>query len=295
MIIYFTGSGNSRAVATQLSRLLGDNDVIDLRGATLIDCHIAESVKERVVWVFPVYSWGIPPVVVDFIKKVALRGADQAIHHMVATCGDDAGLTSQQWRRLIAERGWQSASASTVIMPNTYTLMKGFDVDPREVAEGKLQQAAARVEEIAQRIISNIIDDDVIKGRYAWFKSRIIYPGFKRFAMSPKPFHATDDCIKCKLCIRECPLANITLQATNSASTSSPYAQQSAATICEATNDSGVSSQSDNGSKAFTLQWGNRCALCLRCYHICPRGAVQYGSATQSKGRYLHPGSPIKS
>ena len=32
--------------------------------------------------------------------------------------------------------------------------------------------------------------------------------------------------------------------------------------------------------------WSDRCALCLRCYHICPHRAVQYGRATAAKSRY---------
>ena len=35
--------------------------------------------------------------------------------------------------------------------------------------------------------------------------------------------------------------------------------------------------------------WGNRCAMCLRCYHSCPRNAVAYGKATAGKGRYMAP------
>lgn len=253
MIIYFTGTGNSRDVAVRLSSILGDNDIIELCGDAIRNKELkAKQPCKAVVWVFPVYSWGVPPVVVKFIKEVKLSGAGAASHHMVATCGDDAGLTANQWRRLISLRNWTPASASTVIMPNTYTLMKGFDVDPEDVAHKKLEASKERVADIARRIRAAAVDDDVVKGRFAWFKSRIIYPWFKRFAMSPKPFHATDSCTGCGLCARSCPLGNISM------------------------NDS------------RRPCWGNDCALCLRCYHICPAAAVQYGKSTCGKGRYLN-------
>lgn len=253
MIIYFTGTGNSRDIATRLAEALADNDIVELSGRVLRDKELKAAQPCRaVVWVFPVYSWGVPPVVADFIKDVRLTGTLAAAHHLVATCGDDAGLTARQWRRLIRRRGWTPASASTVIMPNTYTLMKGFDVDPDELADEKLMASRPRVAQIARRIKDNAVDDDVIKGRFAWFKSNIIYPWFKRFAMSPKPFHATDSCTGCGLCARRCPLGNITMN--------------------------------DDRRPC----WGNDCALCLRCYHTCHTAAVQYGKATRGKGRFLN-------
>jgi Fe-S-cluster-containing hydrogenase component 2 len=31
--------------------------------------------------------------------------------------------------------------------------------------------------------------------------------------------------------------------------------------------------------------WRDNCMLCSRCYHICPRHAVQYGKTTVGKGQ----------
>lgn len=254
MIIYFTGTGNSRDVATRISMMLTDDDIVELCDETLRSGVIsAKRSCEKVVWVFPVYSWGVPPVVAKFIKRAKISGIEGAEHHMVATCGDDAGLTANQWRKLIRNKGWNAASASTVVMPNTYTLMKGFDVDSEILAKQKLEASGELIAVIAARIKRGATDDDVIKGRYAWIKSRIVYPWFIKFAMSPKPFHAIDSCSGCGLCARQCPLSNINM---------------------------------DKESKRPC--WGKECALCLRCYHICPIGAVQYGKATKGKGRYLN-------
>jgi len=255
MIVYFTGTGNSRDVARRLSRILGDTDLIELCGEVLRKKELkAKQPCKAVVWVFPVYSWGVPPVVADFIKHAEIAGTTAARHHAVATCGDDAGLAASQWRRLIRKRGWTPASASTVIMPNTYTLMKGFDVDPAELAQRKLDESITRVETIARHIKNEDTTDDVTKGKFAWFKSKIIYPWFIRFAMSPKPFHSNENCTGCGLCARSCPLSNISMD--------------------------------DRRHPC----WGKDCALCLRCYHICPVAAVQYGKATRGKGRYLNKG-----
>lgn len=250
MIIYFTGTGNSRDIATRISMLLNDDDIVELCNETLRSGVIsAKHTCKKVVWVFPVYSWGVPPVVAKFIKQAKVSGIEGAEHHMVATCGDDAGLIAKQWRKLISGKGWKAASASTIVMPNTYTLMKGFDVDSKELEQHKLSNAPIRIREIAHKIKIGDNSDDVERGNWAWVKTAIIHPFFKHFCISPRQFRINNKCISCGKCANACPLNNIKI--------------------------------SNN-----TPRWNNNCALCLRCYHICPTQAIEYGNATKGKGQY---------
>ena len=254
MILYFTGTGNSRRCALRLGELLCDSDVRELRGEMLLNPSAASIATEgkRIIWVFPTYSWGVPPVIARFIKGARFgKGAQKASHYMVTTCGDDTAYTDRQWLKLLKARGLDARTAFSVIMPNTYTLMKGFDVDSPELAARKLEESEERLKEIAERI-ENGGEPLLTRGAFPWVKSRIIYPWFKRFSMSPKPFHATEACIGCELCARSCPMKNITMI---------------------------------EGKPA----WGDACALCLRCYHACPRRAVAYGKATDGKGQYMCP------
>lgn len=262
MIACFTGTGNSLMVARLLAESLGEDPgaVVQLRGEMLLhpaDTSLTTGRSEVVVWVFPVYSWGIPPVVEAFMTNVGMAGSmPHAVHHAVLTYGDDAGLTPKLWRKILTSRGARPGGVYGVQMPNTYVLMKGFNTDPAHVEEMKLRLAPGRVEEIARKIKANprgVWETDVKSGHFAWIKSRIIYPWFVRNAMSPKPFHSTDQCIGCGLCARSCPMENITMTTSR------------------------------------RPEWSDRCALCLRCYHICPVHAVAYGKATLGKGQYICP------
>lgn len=252
MIIFFSGTGNSHMVASKLGSLLDDSEIIWLKGELLFDplgCKLATSAK-RIIWVFPTYSWGVPPVVKRFMTEAEIDGADQAVHYMVTTCGDDIGETASQWKRIIKKRKWNCGYAYSVMMPNTYVLMKGFDVDPKDVSDQKLADAPKVLERIAKLIKSNTPGDVVTKGSWAKVKSRLIYPWFVKFCMSPKPFKSNGRCIGCGKCAKACPMENITMDESKP-------------------------------------QWHNRCALCLRCYHICPCDAVDYGHATKDKGQYF--------
>ena len=257
MILYFSGTGNSRFVAMQLAQLSGDSCqplVPTLRGGSLSlgpdEC--------RLVWVFPVYSWGVPPYVREIIQTINLDCHSSVTMHAVMTCGDDCGMADRMWRRDVIARGWKDGAVCSVQMPNNYVAMKGFDVDPKIVEKQKLADAPARINEVAAKIIESerlgISLTDVVRGSWAKIKTGIIYPWFVRHAMSPSRFKATDRCIGCRKCAKTCPLNNITMTDTNSKS---------------------------------RPQWGNDCAGCLGCYHICPVRAVAYGSDTRDKGQYF--------
>lgn len=252
MIVCFSGTGNTARAVERLAGLLGETDVRMLRGRELLDpagCELTTT-DSRVIWAFPTYSWGVPPVMCEYISHVqADEGLARAKHYMFTTCGDDMGYTDRQWRDLIRRRGWHAAGAYAVIMPNTYVTMKGFDIDSPELSQSKLDAAPAKIDEIAAMIQGGDDRDVTVRGAFPWIKSRVIYPWFVRFEMSPKPFHSTEGCISCGQCERSCPMDNIEL-------------------------------------KDGRPVWGDRCALCLRCYHICPRHAVAYGNVTGSKGQW---------
>lgn len=246
MILVFSGTGNSLHVAKQLSRALGD-DIIRLPHAATLP---SAADSGRVIWVFPVYSWGVPPVVRHWLKTLDIADGDTVAHHAVMTCGDDVGQADLMWRTEAEGRGWHTAGAYSVQMPNTYVLMKGFDVDSEELEKEKVRASEERVGEIARWISQSpdVRRTDVVRGAAAWLKTKVVYPWFVKFEMSPKPFHHTADCTGCGSCARQCPMENIKMT---------------------------------DGQPV----WADNCALCLGCYHVCPGHAVAYGKITRNKGQ----------
>ncbi len=259
MIFYFTGTGNSGHVARELAARLNDDHLVEMAGALLDDNSRHEVAPgERVGFVFPTYSWGVPPVVARFLATLELSGYEpsQNFLYMVTTCGDDVGRLVDMFRRQAAASGLTMQAAYSVQMPNTYINMRGFDVDPELLRNAKLHAAQGRIEEVAQNIAEGRVVVDVREGGWAWLKTRVVYPWFVRHAMSDKKFHVErDKCTHCGACVGNCPLRNITLNASREP------------------------------------EWHGNCTMCESCIHRCPAQAIQYGRATQHKGRYhfTHP------
>ena len=282
MIIYFSGTGNSAMVARQLrQQLSGPADtpetadaarLYELSADRLLYPHrqmLTARPGELVVWVFPIYAWAPPYMVLRFIRKVKFLHGEDARHFMVCTCGDDIGRADDRWREAIGRRQWTPLGAFSVQMPNTYVAMKGFDTDPADVAAAKLAAMPARVAAIADAIRRNYSRSDVVRGSWAWLKTNVVYPWFRAFKMNPARFSVDPArCTRCGLCARSCPMLNITLATPSSAPAAGVWGGGFPAAVTK------------------TPQWGPACTLCLRCYHSCPVHAIDWGAATAAKGQW---------
>ena len=251
MIFYFSGTGNSKHVAVQLAAMLGEQLVAIGEAVAEGNYNFVLAEGEKVGWVFPTYSWGPAPIAADFASRVQLQGYGADTYcYMVATCGDEVGETVTMFAKSLGNISLKAAFS--VQMPNNYILLPGFDVDDKVLERSKIEASAARIKAVAEAIAAKREIIDVVVGPWRRLKSRLIYPLFRRFAMSDKAFAAnTDVCTRCGLCARECPANNITL---------------------------------DGGSLP---RWHGNCTMCLSCIHRCPVRAIEYGKATRSKGRYF--------
>ena len=198
MIFYFSGTGNSAWAARQLANLTEDEayNIISLK--ELPDIGNAKQIG----FVFPVYAWGAPEVMVDFAKKLP---QPPVFTFGVCTCGGDAGLTMKQFSK------WYSLSSSySLVMPNNYII--GSDTDDKGVILQKITAARVELEQIAQEIRRQEQVYRVHEGGLAGVKSHLANLGFNKFARSAKPFFTEDSCNGCGLCARNCPAHAISLR-----------------------------------------------------------------------------------
>ncbi|MDL2277035.1 EFR1 family ferrodoxin [Parabacteroides sp. OttesenSCG-928-G07] len=254
MIFYFSGTGNSQWVAKKL-QIAFDGPLLSIatelqKEEKQLTYSLGEN--ESVFFVFPVHSWGMPILVKRFIKRLSLKGyAGQSVY-VVCTCGDECGYTSLLMQELLGKQGIRLTQSYSLIMPNNYILMKGFDVDSKEVEQEKLSKAPSRLEAIVEAIKTNAPAALYTMGTKPFLKSRIIYPLFTTFAVKKNAFEVMEVCNSCGLCAKICPTGAITLE-------------------------DGVP------------EWKNNCVQCTACIHRCPMQAIEYGSQTWKKGRYRHP------
>ncbi len=258
MVIYFSGTGNSRYVAESLGHLLGESTYF----MPQVPASSLSLSGENVIFVFPVYSWGVPPLVLDYIGNLSDAFVNEVRERnipvsMVCTCGDEVAETPEMFCGAWSKRGVEVKGLWSVIMPNNYVLLPGFSVDRPEVEREKLECAPGRVREIAMAIQNRDWKRDVVRGSWPRLKTRLIYPLFVKWGINPRKWKVSEECVRCGRCVKACPVGNMAM-------------------------------------KAGTPSWDNHCVSCTACYHSCPAKAISYSSFTNSKGQYTCHLSPIK-
>lgn len=253
MIYYFSGTGNTKYVAGSIASKIGEES----KAIARLDASNEKFEGSHLGFMFPIYSWGVPPIMLDFIKALPDSFIDDVKKRkipvwMVCTCGDETGEAPQMFQKAIGERGLKSIGFWSVIMPNTYILLPGFDVDLDEIETYKIDHAPKRVAEIASDIQKGEWRTDVMFGPKAGLKTKLIYPLFKKWGINPRKWNCTQECISCGKCAGACPVGNVKLHSGRPV-------------------------------------WGKDCVSCLACYHICPTHAIEYGRATSRKGQYRCP------
>ena len=248
MIFYFSGCGNSKHVAETIAAGLNDTLIFIPEAArnNQYDYTLAEG--EALGFVFPIYSWAPPKLVLDFVKKLQLKAKPNYLY-FACTCGDNCGLTEKVFRKTVEEKSWSLSACFSVQMPETYIGMAGFKLDTDKNAQRKIDRA----DDLLMRNIPRLMDkecfSEMVVGSLAWLKTYLVNPGFNRSATDDSKYHVTEACIHCGKCVESCPLKNITLEESRP-------------------------------------KWNGNCTMCMGCYHHCPVNAIQYGKVTEGKGQY---------
>ena len=247
-IYYFSGTGNSLIVASDIARELGDAEIFAIKRYTASEIDVS---ADRIGIVFPVYVWGLPLIVRDFVKRIKTP-AEKYIF-AVATCGGSAGAALKQADEILGKNGLGLSAGFVIKMPGNYTPLYG--AIPFEKQRKLFEAEKVRVGEIARIVrvgevsgieTSNVFVNAVLSG--------ILYKiASKKIPSSGKNFTVDGDCRSgCDLCAKVCPVGNIEL-------------------------------------KSRRPVWKDRCQRCLTCLQWCPEEAIQYGSKTAGRKRYHHP------
>lgn len=240
---------------------------------------------EMLGFVWPVYCWAPPKLVLDFISKLRINGKPSHCW-CVCTCGDTAGHTEAVFRKALrkvrSDSAPQSSCSATsagitrqktgleldaiysVIMPETYINLKGMMLDTPGRAAEKVAAAKLRLSEIAGSLKAHRRESQMILGPRPWLNTYIVRPIFYAFLVKDSYFTVSDACVGCGKCAEGCPLKNISMV---------PAVQPSGA------------------AGKLRPHWNGNCTTCEACYHNCPVNAIQFGKATAGKGQYHGPGS----
>jgi ferredoxin len=252
MIFYFTGTGNSLQAAKSVAehnkeKLISIAKVMNSKEKST-EFTLGEN--ETIGFVYPIYAWGPPKMVLDFISELKLNNYNNNYTFSIATCGDNIGNAMKLLGSALKKNNLNLDSAFSIRMPNNYIILG--NVDPKEKEQGKLQKAEETLKHINKFVAERKKGVfELVKGPVPFIFTSVINPAFSRGMEHTEKFYANDSCTSCGICERVCNCKNIVV--------------------------------------SEKPQWGKKCTQCLACIHYCPSKAVQYGKGTEKKGRYRNP------
>ena len=208
MIVYFTGTGNSRYCAQMFADGLGDELTDSFH--FIRDGIAAELMSDR-PWVFvsPTYAWRLPRVFADFIRGGRFSGSKDT--YFVMTCGGEIGNAAVGNQALCEEKGLTCRGTLQVVMPENYIAL--YDAPGPGEAQ-RIVDAARPVLESGIACLRDGRDFPTPKaGAVGKLKSGVVNAVFYRFIVRAKPFTASNACVGCGKCAESCVLNNIELRA----------------------------------------------------------------------------------
>ena len=207
MVLYFSGTGNSRYVAHRIADAL-DDELFSMNDRIKAEDTLPVKTGERLVVVTPTYAWRIPRLVENWLRRTEFPGVKQA--WFVMTCGGEIGNAAKYNRALCREKQLTYMGTAHIVMPENYIAM--FNAPQAEEA----RQIVAKAEPVIDRAASAIATDQAFpppRGNlYDRFMSGPVNPIFYSVCVKAKAFAAGDVCTGCGQCVKLCPTNNITIQ-----------------------------------------------------------------------------------
>lgn len=253
-IFYFTGTGNSLSVAQNIATELGDTELISI--PKVLDGNM-NSEASKIGFIFPVYMWGMPHMVVEFVKKLKLN--NNSYIFAVATCAGLPGETLIQLQKLLQEKNTDlNAGFAVLDAPNT------IQKDNIVINMARLIERNETVTESAKKRLTEIIDIISQKKEHKSETSTRLLNIYGKWIYSmamPRintmgRFFTDDNCNLCLTCQRICPSENI---------------------------------QIINDKPA----WDEKCEFCQACIQWCPREAIHIKNEDLNR-RYHNPRIKVK-
>lgn len=250
MILYFSGTGNTRWVAQQIAEAIGEKlcYIPDLIREGNYQLQLAEG--ERLGICYPTHGWQPPRIVREFIGKMTVVGKPEFCWALT-TCGDNMGEAMTILNKDLEKKGLKAETCFSVIMPESYVCLPFMYTDPEEKEKRKIAQAKQQLVHIIDIIKAcrkGVVELE--KGATPRLYSYVIGSYFNKKMVTDHKFTVDADvCIQCGKCVKMCPVDNI------------------------------------EGTPPVWLHNG-KCTSCLACYHYCPVHAINFGKITQKRDQY---------
>ena len=212
MILWFSGTGNSLAIARRLATDTGDTLM------SLYDAVRSDLSKESTIGlVYPSYYFNPPQAVTALVERLSLPR--NAYVFIVITCGAQTGNSVWAVERILRKKGLKVAYCHKIRVPDCSAI--GFGRDPN-MQKWKFERYASRLDVISSHIKAKRHSRYYgAPGLAGWICA---LPCVRRSTLPLlQPAVDKHKCIGCSVCMKVCPQGNIRMKEGAKADTGVAY------------------------------------------------------------------------
>ncbi len=207
VIYYFTGTGNTLAVARDLAQELGGTNLIPLRRAMQLGGVVTGA--DCVGIAFPVHFLDMPALVRRFVQNLRFSGTPYI--YGIATCGERPGGALFRLQELLAAEGRGLSAGFVFVMPENFIGPVDLTGDAPHRCE-KFARAKSRIPAVAEAIRKrNRLPPEGNNTRLLRIGGSLTRTLSTSVYRTPRRIHATGTCNRCGICARICPTRNISV------------------------------------------------------------------------------------
>lgn len=207
MILYFTGTGNSRYIAEKIAAALHD-ELLCINDRIRSEDTSPVRTGSGLVVVAPTYAWRLPHVVTEWFLKTELTGAERV--WFIMDCGDSIGNAGKYNQKLCGKKALRYMGTAQVIMPENYIAL--FSAPGKSEAREIVRKAEPQMINAAQAIREGKAfpgQPDTLQNK---LESGPVNPLFYALIVKAKQFYVKEGCVGCGKCTALCPLGNILME-----------------------------------------------------------------------------------
>ncbi len=167
--------------------------------------------------------------------------------YLIATCGNTTGQIGNLTQRALEARAITLNAQFSLAMPDTWTPM--FDLTDQRKNDKMIAQANQDLKAILDQIQNNVSGKFM---RHVWpmLICKLLNGPVYNFSSKTTAFTVEGTCVGCGLCANNCPDHAIEIQDKR------------------------------------PIWKAEKCNVCLKCLHHCPKFAIQFGKHTKKHGQY---------
>ena len=207
MVLYFSGTGNSKYIAKRIAEAIQEN-AVDLNMKIKENDTSPLQTGRDVIIVTPTYAWRIPKIVSEWIDKTEFIGGKRI--WFVMNCGSEIGNAAKYNQELSEQKKLQYMGTSQILMPENYIAM--FSAPQADEACKIVAKAEPSIERAIAAIQSNQPFAPTRNNLYDRFMSGPVNPVFYKCFVKADAFTVSDACIGCGQCAKRCPMNNVAIK-----------------------------------------------------------------------------------